>query len=390
MLRNDSGRLRPGRPRSPLAIAAALSLIAALGVSSPALSEKRLDIRKLEADYVAALEMLSLGQRDEAIDALMDLELDALGATPSTGRIDRVWRHKLGVVRKALELTTPEVLVPVIMLHHDAYQRYRDARRPVLARHARDMATDLATYKAQTTKKDADKEFAGWIMTSFGASVLTMRTSGSSASILRDALDISPNNPVALLGLSWAHEAHGEYDEAAKLLERLVKADPTHHHARLRLAICQHRLGYLEAESRANFEAVIEQASERWVRSVAHQELARILVDEENPEGAERLLRAAYAEDPTDQEIVIQLASLIERQGRRAEAADLIGGIVPAAGDTPSARFLYDGRPDLEIDAVRETMQAMMNERLDVLATGLRWWGVGTAEADTATEGEGG
>ncbi len=342
-------------------------------------------MRKLETSYVAALELLGRGQRQEALEALMELEMEALGSTPSASRIDRVWKHKLDVVRRALELTGPEILVPVIMLHHDAYQLYRNANQPILARHARDMASDLATYKAQTTKSDADKEFAGWVMTSFGASVLTLRTAGTSAGILRDALELSPNNPVALLGLAWAHEVHGEYLDATELLSRLVASDPSHAHGRLRLAVCERRLGNLES-AKANFMKVLAQDSEPWIRSIARQELARLLISLKDLEGAEREARAAVEEFPEDQEAAILLASLCERLGRVSNADEIISGIGASAPGQPSARYIYDRQPDLDIESVRVTLHSMMDERLGVLISGLRWWGVGT-EGQEGEEG---
>lgn len=369
-------RHSPGTSRSRWRFPAALLALAVglLPLARPAAAERRLDIDKLESSYVAALELLAKGDRDGALEALMELELEALGSVPSTGRIDRVWRHKLAVVRRALEMSSPEVLIPVIVLHHDAYGLYREANQPVLARHARDMATDLAAYKVQSTKTDADKRFAGWVMASFGESMLTLRTSSTSAGILQDALDLSPYNPAALLGLAWAHEAHGEYEEASERLAKLLEVEPDHQQARLRWAACQRRLGNLRA-AEDSLTKLLKESAEPWIRSIAYQELARTLISQERLDAAESVVREAYEEFPAEQEIAILLASLSERLGRLSEADRIIARIEPAGPGSVSARFIYDGRPDLGIEKVRSDMQTMMNERLDVLATGLRWWG---------------
>ncbi len=386
MRRNDSGSARPSRRR---ASAAAWLAVGALLLAPPASSEKRLDTDRLETSYIAVLDLLAKGHRDQALQALMATETEALGSAPTASRIDRVWRHKLAVVRKALELTTPEVLVPVIVLHHDAYELYREAKQPVLARHSRDMAADLAAFRAQSTKSEADRQFAGWVLASLGASVLDLRTSGTSATILEDALALSPRNPAALLGLAWAHEIHGEYQEAAERLAALLEVEPDHAHARLRLAVCERRLGNLET-ARGLLHDLLEMPAEPWIRSVAYQELARTLLGLGQLEAAERVARKALEELPGEQEIAIFLASICERRGRLAEAESIIEGIQPAAAGEVSARYVYDGRPDLGIEQARAKMRAMMDERLGVLASGLRWWGAGAAQAQgVAAGGEG-
>jgi Flp pilus assembly protein TadD len=189
---------------------------------------------------------------------------------------------------------------------------------------------------------------------------------------------MSPANPVALLGLAWAHEVHGEYEQASELLQKLVENEPGNAHARLRLAVCERRLGD-PASAEANFRRVLAQETEPWIRSIAHQELTRTLLSQGDVEGAARQARTALEESPGDEEAAILLASISERLGRVAEADAIIGRIVPAPSDQPSARYVYDRRPDLEIEAARAKLHAMMDERLELLASGLRWWGAGTA-----------
>ncbi len=369
--------------------AISLALVGALAAAGPVSAERRLDIDRLEKSYVAALDLLAQGQREQALDALMALEIEALGKVPTAGRIDRVWRHKLAVVKRALELSSPELLVPVIVLHHDAYELYREAQQPVLARHARDMATDLATYKAQSSKSPEDKQFAGWVITSFGEALLDLRTSGTSAGILRDALDISPRNPAALLGLAWAHEIHGEYEDAVALLERLLEIQAGHDQARLRLAVCKRRLGELES-AHAELTRLLNRATQPWIRSIVYQELARTLISLGRLEAAEVIARDGFEEMPGDQEIAILFASISERRGKPAKADAVVKLVKPVGEGVPSARYIYDDRPDLEIDEVRSTLHAMMEERLDVLASGLRWWNGDGAPGEGATEEGGG
>ena len=368
--------------RSAAAVAA---LSVALG-SAAAHSERRLDVDKLEKGYVETLDHLARGDRDQALELLITIEVEALGKTPTTSRIDRVWRHKLGVVRRALDLTSDEVLVPVIVLHHDAYEVYRDRKMPILARHARDMASDLASYMVQRTDNDSDRRFASWVMASFGASLLTLRTSGTSAGLLEDALGHAPDNPAALIGLAWAHEAHGEYQNAIERLDDLLAADPDHHQARLRWAVCQQRLGEFGAAESA-FQLVLNQAEERWIRSVAHQELSRTHRLQGDLSTALAAAEAGLTEYPDDQELIVLAASLNERTGRRTRARDVVASIRVDASPEGSARYHYDSRPELNIEEARARLHRMQEDRLDVLAEGLRWWGKGTAAAEASTEG---
>jgi tetratricopeptide (TPR) repeat protein len=372
MFRDYRGNTRVYRARA-LAPLMALAILA-IGLA-PLRAEKRLNVEQVEKGYVEALALLAQGDHDRALDALMVVETEALGAYPSTSRIDRVWRLKLGVVRKALELSSEEVLVPVIVFHHDAYDRYRESKQPVLARHARDMASDLAAYKVQsgTAGKD-DKAFAGWVLASFGASLLDLRTSGTSASILQDALDMAPDNPAALLGLAWAHEIHGEYREASERLRVLLRAQPDHDEALLRLAVCEQRLGELPS-ARKSFEELLERETEPWIRSVGYQEFTRTLMLLEQENKAESLARQALAEFPEDQELRILVSALSERRGGGAEASQIISKVAPADPERVSARYLYDSSPELGIEDARATMRQMMDDRLGVLSSGLRWWG---------------
>lgn len=370
-----------GRP----AIAAALSFTL-LACAVPSFAERRLDIDKLEKEYVAALDLLANGESEEALAALMEAEVGALGDTPSMSRIDRVWRHKLGIVRRALELTSHEVLVPVIVLHHDSYALYRSANKPIHARHARDMASDLAAYKVQASGDDSDRQFAGWVLASFGISMLEMRTASTSAGLLEDALQFAPDNPAALLGLAWAHETHGEYEEAIERLRVLLLSDPDHHHARLRLAACERRQGNLEA-AEGELEELLENAETRWVRSIAYQELIRTHLSRSDLTAAASVAEMGLAEFPNEQEIALLLSSISERRGRSGRARQVVRTIEPTGAAASSARYIYDSGPDLQIERAREILHQMQVDRLDILASGLRWWGAGTG-APISTEGQ--
>lgn len=380
-------RLDQGNPR--LLTAGLLSpLLLALTLFAPASAwaEKRLNIEAVEKGYIEALALLADGKHDQALDALMEIETEALGEFPSASRIDRVWRLKLGVVRKALEITSDEVLVPVIVFHHDAYGRYRASKQPVLARHSRDMASDLAAYKVQSGSSPSDdKAFAGWVLASFGATLLDLRTSGTSASILQDALDISPDNPAALLGLAWAHEIHGEYQQATERLEVLLKAQPENDQALLRLAVCEQRLGEYDS-ARKSFDRVLERDAEPWIRAVAYQELTRTLMLLGQDGKAESTARVALNELPEDQELMILVSALSERRGGADEAGAIIKRVAPALPDRISPRYIYDSRPNLGIEEARATMHKMMDDRLGVLSSGLRWWGVGNEDRQSQIE----
>lgn len=321
--------------------------------------------------YRRVLTLLSTGERDQAMAALYDLETRAIGDGVGTVELQRYWRLKLKVVREVLKVGELDQLIPIIVLHHDAYLMYREKGRPFLAGHARTMAAELAETLA---KKDHDpqvREFSSWVLTSFAVYMQESRSVTSSANFLKTALDFAPRNRVAMLALAAAHEKYGEYEAATDVLEQEVELSAEDYEARLRLAICQRRLGQSEAPVR-HLKKLVEAGPPEWIRTLAFEELARIYREDGASEKAQELLERGLAELPNEQQLRIQAAAYLDLDRRPREASRLLDGLHDAEATASSPRYQYDRWPHEGVEEVRGSMRAMRDSHLGLLAAGLR------------------
>ncbi|MDX1502304.1 MAG: tetratricopeptide repeat protein [Thermoanaerobaculia bacterium] len=346
-----------------------LALTALLAAPAAALDLKPSVVQER---YRRVLATLSSGTQSEAMEQLFALETDAVPDTAGSIQLERFWRLKLRVIRDLLQNGKLDQLVPIVVLHHDAFQMYRERKKPLLAAHSRTMATELANILADRADGNPQvRVFSGWVLTSFGSYLQESSAVSGSAALFDRALAVSPGNRSALLGLAAAHEKYGEYELAVPILERAVKADAGDFHARLRLALCLLRSGETEAAVRHLTRLQIEGTTE-WIRSLAYQEHAKLLEADGEIAAAETLLREAVEALPEEQEPRIQLAALLDTRGRPKEAVAVLAGLRPAPEGRRSPRFLYDQWPREGVEEGRAKLRAMMQERLDLLAAALR------------------
>lgn len=356
-------------PRHPALVALVWLTIAAWGaVRLEAAAGLR--PQDIQQGYREALSALASGEEERALEQLFQVETRALGSYPGVRTIERLWRLKLGVVRELLETSPPEIMVPIVVFHHQAYLMYRDRGEALAAHHARQMAAELAEHYARLAGDTESGLFAGWVLTSFGSYLQESRSVSQSALYFQRALEASPGNEAALMGLASCHEKTGEYEPAAQALWKAIRLNPDNSQARLRLGLCRKRLGHPELAIGV-LEPLLEERHPDWVRSVAYQELARIHLARAEDDQAERLLRDALDLLPGDQEPALLLAALLERRGELREASRLLSRLEPVDSGRSSARYIYDTWPRDGIDEARATLLAMMSDRLDLLATGL-------------------
>ncbi len=361
---------RPAAAACRCALPAALLLAAAiLGRPGPAAALPADEIREA---YRGVLAVLASGDEERALDELFAFETDALGKEPWR-RIEQFWRLKLRVIRDLLDVQPIELLVPIIVLHHDAYLRYRDADRPTLAAHSRTMASELAEIYADRTSTSEARRFSAWVMSSFGAYLQESRSISSSAEFFLRAVNSDPTNDAALVALAAAYEKSAEYEAAILQLERAVRVNPGNHHARVRLAVCLARRGPAghDAAVRQLERAVKADSSPDWVRSIAHQELARLRLAGGDDKAAEAVLRQGLERLPGDQQLIIQLAALLDAGRRRREAVRVLEGLTADRWSTDSPRLIYDTLPAEGIAETRQAMHQLMQSRLPSLQASL-------------------
>ncbi|MFQ5525848.1 MAG: hypothetical protein ACE5GX_06255 [Thermoanaerobaculia bacterium] len=355
----------------------ALALLA--GALAP-VAEAAIRAREAQTRYRSVLTELASDGIVPALDSLASLEAEAVGEHPGRKRIEGFWKLKLGVIRELLQSQPIEVLIPVIMLHHEAYYYYMERKDGVLAGHARTMATELADIFAEQAQTREASVLAGWVLTSFGAQLQEMRSLRGSTAFYHRAVEWDPSNRLALLNIAINFEKVGEYRPAIESFERLLKTWPDYAAAKLRLANCRIRLlGTFQDEVHKQrrewalrvFQDLSRSNEADWIRSIAYQEWVRDLLEHGRVNDAEAVLREALDSLHQDQQLKVQLISLLDRTRRRSEANALLDSVKNTQYTGDSARQIYDSFPHTGLDQAREKLLVAMSENMTLLATGV-------------------
>jgi len=337
--------------------------------ASAALAAKAMRPLEMKQRYQQVLGVLSTGDLDQALADLVEFELMAVGDQQSWRYVDNLWRAKLRVIRDGLATQPPEMLMPIIVLHHDAYFRYSEMDRSHLAQHSRTMVSELAPIFAQRSGTPAAGAFAGWALTSFGAYLWSPSNIGMSADLFYRAHLLDPANEPALEGLAAAWERSGNYEKAIESLMKALQLEPENSELQLRLALCKmrHPEGARQ-EAMAQLTALTQSEAPSWVRSVAFQELARAEAASDEPGDAEATLRDGLKRLPGDQQLSLQLASILDGQRRRQEANSVLDAIEFYGWDKESSRQTYDFWEPPELSGVRAELRQEMRAGLRALA----------------------
>jgi Tfp pilus assembly protein PilF len=315
----------------------------------------------------------SAGPSDRAPDELIELETAvALDTDPRTRKTllkaEQEVIHQVG----AADL---EVLVPIAMLHHEAYRRLlqRGGRGHALAMgHTRGMAKDLAILYSEQSGSEGAAQVASRLLTSLGGLLLQSAQQLSSAEMFQKAIELDGHNLAALLALSTIYEKNAQAESAVKLLRQAVAVDPASGEARLRLALNLRRLQKTE-EARKLLDGLTADKDATWVTPLAYQELARLDGDRGRSSEAEKVLRRAVERFPEDLRLRIQLASVLDRRGSPGEATALIEKALaaPPSQEASASRYLYNAVRLDEFAETRKFLEENSQSRLQVLAQAL-------------------
>lgn len=82
----------------------------------------------VRAEYPAILEAWATGQHQQALARLDALESSLIRSKKAERDIKEFWVAKLGVIRETMARSSADVLVPIMLLHHDAYRHYLGKR----------------------------------------------------------------------------------------------------------------------------------------------------------------------------------------------------------------------------------------------------------------------
>jgi len=329
------------------------ALLLALAAAVPAGAAFR-EQSKLEAAYRRALGAWAAGQDEDALAQLQRLDQD--------GEVGRLERAKLAV-GKAFGRRNPAALLAAAALEERAYLVYA-SRRPTMAAEARHTAAALVELHASLDRAPAARTADAAMLASLAGSAAAGSQQSAAEDLYNRVLALVPRQPAALLGLAAIHELHAQYAEAAELLAPLVVEHPDAREARLRLAVNELRLGRRE-RAETNLRKLAGDGVD-WVRSLAAQELAKVLAARGDFAGAGATIDAAAAVLPCDPSLPVQAALVAERAGG-ATPLDL--STLGACGEAAeSARARYTHAPSSELVPLRRDIAAGEREWRQALA----------------------
>ena len=337
---------------------------------------KNEQVDRIQTRYREILSAWVSGEVERAPDDLIELEKSIVADGDPKSR-KRLLQSEQKVIHE-LGATSLEVLVPIAMLHHEAYSRLlgRGVRQaPLALSHARQMARDLAILYNQQSGSEGSAVVASRVLTSLGGMLMEHAQQLPAAELFYQALELDGRNVAARLALATVFEKSAQPESAIKALRELLKVDPEHAEARFRLAMNQKRMGE-KGEARKILNELASSKDAGWVAPLVYQELARLHAEENDWPGAEKVLRSGLGRFPDHVRLHIELASVLDRRGSFGEAKTLLQKVVsmPAgsgglAGD--NERLLYNSvRPETFSEA-RAILEDNSQSRLSVLAQAL-------------------
>lgn len=332
---------------------------------------KREQVDRIQTRYREILSAWVAGEVDRAPDDLIELEKGVVADGDPKSR-KRLLQSEQAVIHE-LGATSLEVLVPIAMLHHEAYSRLlaRGVRQaPLAVTHARQMARDLAILYNQQSGSEGSAVVASRVLTSLGGMLMEHAQQLPAAELFYQALELDGRNVPARLALAAVYEKSAQAESAVKALRELLKYDPEHSEARFRLAMNLKRMGE-KAEAKRILNALAA-GDAGWVGPLVYQELARLYAEGEDWADAEKVLRTGLGRYPDHVRLHLELSSVLDRRGSFGEAKTLMQKIVSLpAGSGDAERLLYNSvRPETFLEA-RTILEDNSRSRLSVLAQAL-------------------
>jgi tetratricopeptide (TPR) repeat protein len=353
-------------------------LTPAEGAPVPAASEpagrgrrkRRAEVGPLVASYRAALGRLAAGEEEAARAAVAGLETGALEGEARL-EVEELAEAEFEVAHQ-LARSDPESLVPLLMLYQELYRDYLAERRYQLSTHAGQMVFGLAALYVKQADSEPARKLAADFLAGLTHGLTGTGMTGFSQRALRRALELDQRNAVSLLFLAVQTERQGKAEETVELLERLLRAEPEHVEARLRLARNLIRMGKeREAERRLRELARPGAAAGGWL-ALVYQELARLQIGQGRLDEAERAIAEGLGRLPGDEKLLILSGLVRDLRGDPAGARSVLDGLQPRPGDGGGpARFRYTQVPEEALEQVWQEMRASAARRLPALAAAL-------------------
>ena len=328
---------------------------------------------EIQARYLKILAAWAGGQTERAATDLMAMETSVV-TDVDPGSRKRLLQAEQAIIHE-VGAANLETLVPIAMLHHEAYRRYLEQGgrgHALVLGHARGMTKDLAILYREQSGSEGAALVSSRILTSLGAMLQDAYQQLPAADLFTLAAEMDPRNTAALLGLSTVFEKNARYEAAVETLRRLVQADPDHAEGKIRLAVNLHRLQQTD-EARTLLEGVVASEAEAWVASLAVQELAALHREAGKLDAARKVLEAGIERFPNDPRLYVQLSSVLDRKGESRSAHALMEKVVELRQQAPeaAARFLYNTVREETFVEARRFLDENARSRFSVLAQAL-------------------
>lgn len=350
---------------------------------------KRSEAAALRAAFLKAL--IPLGQGDEAAarQAVADLEVPLLtGDKPATrGDLEELEAE----VVHDLKDRRPESLVPLLMLYASLHRDYqlRNLRQPTM--HAAVMVSGLAEIYVKQTQTTASKQLAAGFLLSLIPQLSRGGLSGFIFQILHQVLELDPDQEVALLCYAQQEERQGQYEEAARYLQRLLDKHPDNAEARLRLAILTARQGNRKQARQMLADLVAASAPPPapaegaapppappaaaaaspippWIAALAYQELTRLQLAAGDWNDVDRTLGQGLAVQPSDEKLQLLRALAADLRGEEGKARELLAPLAPEVRRDDTPRRRYNQLPEDSIGALWASLRESAAGRFPELA----------------------
>ncbi|MDX1643220.1 MAG: VWA domain-containing protein [Thermoanaerobaculia bacterium] len=340
---------------------------------------RKIDKEAVRSSYESVLVQLSEGRQMGAILELAKLEGSSVSDRNPMGTLNQIAKVQQDVL-DGVTSRDPELLLPIILLHKEAYSQYRLRQEPFLAVQARNTTLELVEQYAKRSDRPDARRLASRILTSMAAEVYSSGAHISARTMFEQAIRLDKTNGVAKLGLGFMLEGMGQgdqktprYEDVVEVLEEAVAVDPALHEARLRLAVNLGRVGR-DVEAGQHLQLLIDRDDvPDWLSSLAYQELARLYMKKNAWQSAKKVLERGREKLPGESKLALQLAYVYERCGEPYHAAQAAEA---ATGDSLSARFLYLKVPRL-LEQAGMAWTEMATARLPALSKALGRSGTG-------------
>ncbi|HLX07858.1 MAG TPA: tetratricopeptide repeat protein [Thermoanaerobaculia bacterium] len=325
---------------------------------------------RVQALYRQALGHWAEGKSEVAFDELASLEA-AVVNDKDTGSPKRLLRAEEKVIDQVAGADL-EVLLPIARLHFEVFELYANQSakgRALIANHSRTMVHDLAMLYREQSGSAGAALVASHLLTSLAELLQRGSQHQAAAAMYTQAAELDPHNLVPALRLAVTYEKFEQYKSAVGWLNKVLAIDPKHAEARLRLGINLGRLGKMEEAGKLLRELTAEDG-DSWVTPVAYEELARLDERREAYAKAEEVLRAGMVRFPRTVRMRVELAALLDRQGKVREGRKVIEEIPALEVGTveDGARFRYNNTTADSVASSRRFFEENAGSRMRVLA----------------------